>query len=35
MIVAMAVVGFGCAASGLAYQAAGAATSLGSIALAR
>lgn len=34
MIVLLAL-GFGCIASGAAYQAAGAATSLGSLALAR
>ncbi len=33
LIVVVAVVGFGCAASGVCYQAAGAALSLGSLAL--
>ena len=35
VMVMLAVLGFGTAASGVAYQAAGAATSLGSLALAR
>ena len=35
MMVAIAVVGFGCAMSAVGYQAAGAAPSLGSIAFAR
>ena len=35
LMVTLMVLGVGCAASGVAYRAAGAATSLGSLALAR